>query len=452
MAPRLGSGAIHASVFYGRDGSNPSSVLKKPEPTDLLQAELFAHLDIGVPSFFWNNAIPERTRYLGDITTKGLETWCIEELRHAKEKQFDPNKILVVLVGEIEEPSALKILATHLGQHKPANGIQPQDKGIRREVSSQASKLIESKSVEITSRTKTEVIVVWPIQPMSSDQLPYLEVYAELLTGTQTSRLTNLLVGEMEISNTVRAMACGYGGQAKGIFIIRADVTEGHTVGEVRRVIQSEIQRTVKEGSSALNDIEIIRAANRMNTKQAMQLADATGLTIGLADAHECGDWTKALKQVPEDILTEPQTIMDVLRTVFEPDAEYSILVERDMINSPPNQIYAHLATILSRSLADKITDTTKREALIRETIRQFGLMPTEMRSRYLQLLQSQLQNPKVLRLAEGVKLLPTVAGFGVTSGKSILYSSKAEDSERSGASVRRGFATTSTGKRGAVR
>jgi propionyl-CoA carboxylase beta chain len=64
------------------------------------------------------------------------------------------------------------------------------------------------------------------------------------------------------------------------------------------------------------------------------------------------------------------------------------------------------------------------------------------------------LQNPKVLRLAEsgcglsaryeGVKLLPTVADFGVTSGKSIIYSSKAEDSERSGASVRQGFATTS--------
>jgi thiamine-phosphate pyrophosphorylase len=48
------------------------------------------------------------------------------------------------------------------------------------------------------------------------------------------------------------------------------------------------------------------------------------------------------------------------------------------------------------------------------------------------------------LRLAEGVKLLPTVAGFGVTSGKSIIYSSKAEDSERLGASVRQGFATTS--------
>jgi hypothetical protein len=49
----------------------------------------------------------------------------------------------------------------------------------------------------------------------------------------------------------------------------------------------------------------------------------------------------------------------------------------------------------------------------------------------------SQLQNPKVLRLAEsgcglsaryeGVKLRKVVAGFGVTSGKSTIYSSKAE-------------------------
>jgi hypothetical protein len=51
---------------------------------------------------------------------------------------------------------------------------------------------------------------------------------------------------------------------------------------------------------------------------------------------------------------------------------------------------------------------------------------------------------PQVLQLAEGVKLLPTVAGFGVTSGKSIIYSSKAEVSGRSGASVGWGFATSS--------
>jgi hypothetical protein len=62
--------------------------------------------------------------------------------------------------------------------------------------------------------------------------------------------------------------------------------------------------------------------------------------------------------------------------------------------------------------------------------------------------------NPPVLRLAEsgsglsaryeGVKLRPTVADFGVTSDKSTIYSSKTEDCERSGASVRRGFAITS--------
>jgi hypothetical protein len=81
----------------------------------------------------------------------------------------------------------------------------------------------------------------------------------------------------------------------------------------------------------------------------------------------------------------------------------------------------------------------------------------------------SQLQNPEVLRLAEsgcglsarykGVKLQRiqlrkcskrnAAAGFGVTSGKSRIYSGKAEDSGRSGASVFWGFAITSIDRAG---
>jgi hypothetical protein len=54
---------------------------------------------------------------------------------------------------------------------------------------------------------------------------------------------------------------------------------------------------------------------------------------------------------------------------------------------------------------------------------------------------------PLGLRLAEGAKLRPAGAGFGVTPYESTNYRNLAEDSERPGAGVRWGFAITSTSK-----
>jgi len=445
-APRPGCGAIHAAWFI--EGGRNDTGTYPPVSADILLAAWFSDFDMLGASGFWMKTTASGISHGRDITPETLEDWCraelnrltqvirpeqidsarcslqsqrrepdpmaklctlissgnisdtssqtntmgldsisISNLQSLADKYVDASRLLVVLIGDVKESQAKDVLNEHFGRLNASANLPPKviiaaknDDAIQRP-------LDERKTV-MPSEEKTEVLVAWPISPNSHGNRSYLELYAEILAGSTHSALLRNLVNEKGCSNNVQVLVGVQGECPENLFVIRADVVDGHTVQEVESAIQNHVQSTLHNG---LQDAEINRAVNRIDTKRALHLADASGLAQALIWTHEnLGDWSLALAQISDGVNLEQRTSTLILRSILQPGSTYSILVERDPIRSPRNQEQAHLVLLLFRLLGDKLNEPAQRETLIKNTIRQYELMPGEMRGQLLSLFESE--------------------------------------------------------------
>jgi len=428
LAPRPGCGAVHAAWFFG-GGRRSDGAAEAAD--DLLAAWFFVPGctcagAAGAPGF-WAGSCSGGVASGRDITAEGLEEWCsaellricgplgrerleaaqgrrqgqdplremerlalgptpqarpdiaIEAIRSTAKSLVAPEEALVVLVGDMEEAPAMKVLDAHFGRLAPsgatgagaaggANGAPPP--GARRR--------------QIPSAAKTEVLVAWKVPQELLHQSgalgDALEVFAEMLAGRADAGLAGHLVGELGCSGGVQ-VAMG----AAGLFAIRADVKDGHAAAEVENAIQGGVRAALKKG---LDRMEVGRAAHRLETKRAARLADASGLASALIDAFaSSGDWRRAMWGGRQLDPPEPEEMAAFLRQAFPPDGSFALTAERDL--SQKSQEHARMASLVSRLLAKNGADPGEGGTLIKETLRQFDQMPAEMRRGTLALLEA---------------------------------------------------------------
>jgi hypothetical protein len=212
-----------------------------------------------------------------------------------------------------------------------------------------------------------------------------LDLFAELLAGGPG--MAGRLVDELRCSGDVRVAALPlWGGQGASLFVVRADVLDGHAAAEVERAVFDVMQRALEKG---FGDAEVGRALHRLEARRASALADASALAMALADAFAAtGDWRAALGRVP--LGADPGELVAALRPAFRPECAFSLIAERDPIGSPKSEEYARLASLLSRLHAKGGGDPGLRAGAVRETVRQFGQMPAEMRRGAMLLLEAE--------------------------------------------------------------
>jgi len=359
-----------------------------------------------------------------------LASISIADLQTLAGKYVTADRVLIVLVGDVKDAPAMSILNTYFGSLEPSNAQHPKNiasfacdacftagkahlqasrgqdlqanPDIERSTFSKLNYSIDTpqnnasaqqspweRKKEILSKTRTEVMVAWPI-PFSpkNNNKPSLELFAEIITGSPNSELTRRLVTELGCSNSVQTLV-GVSRYGTDLFVIRADVAEGHTTHEVENAIQSEVQRSLRY---RLQDADINRAAQRLETKHALRLADASGLAQALIDAIESGgDWGLAVVRPLGGFSLEIQVLTSVLRFVFQPDSSFSLLLEQDPIRSPRSHEEARLVSLLVRLLENRVSDPAQRESIIRETVRQFRQTPREKRGQLFSLLEARI-------------------------------------------------------------
>jgi predicted Zn-dependent peptidase len=444
-AQRPGCGAIHAAWFI--EGGRSGTGAYPPVSADILLAAWFADFDMLGASGFWMKASAGGISHGRDITPEALEDWCRAELNRfrqaLKQEQIDvarralqsqrreqdpmtvlralvsagntvevseqkntmdsasistngiqaladkylaASRFLIVLIGDVEESLATGLLNNYFGGLKTSDTLSPKVVSAAQKNDSKPLPLEERKK-EIPSEDKTEVLVAWPIPPRFQGSWPHLELYAEILAGGAHSALIKRLVTERGCSYNAQALVGLHDGYAENLFVIRADVADGHTAREVESAIQNEAQNLLRD---RLVYDEINRVVNRLNAKQALRLANASGLAQALIYAYESvGDWSQALHQVSDNNL-EPINTMFVWRSIFQPDSSYSVLAERDPIRFPKNREQARLVSLLLRLSENKLIDQTQREIIIKNTIRQYELTPGETRGQLFSMFEAE--------------------------------------------------------------
>ncbi|HJZ88881.1 MAG TPA: pitrilysin family protein [Polyangia bacterium] len=152
---------------------------------------------------------------------------------------------------------------------------------------------------------------------------PPIDLLAEVLTDGKTSRLHKRLVYELRIAQSVSASSANneYGGQ----FDITVMVKPGHTLAEVRKVVDEELARILEKPVGAE---ELARVKTKWEARFIRSLETNQGRASQLQVAnHFTRDPDKANQDLPRHLQVTPQAIQAAARKWLQPDKKLVLTV-----------------------------------------------------------------------------------------------------------------------------
>ncbi len=237
-------------------------------PERILQQRVMA------TAFEWHNYGKSTIGNRSDI-----ERVPIDRLQAFYKKFYQPDNIVVVVAGKIDEKKALALVNKHFGAiPRPARTL---DATYTEEPAQDGERLVTLRRIGDTP----ELEMVFHAPAASHEDDATLTILASVLSSQPSGRLYKALV-EPKKAASVSAGADGM--HDPGVFEISAGLPRGGNVDEVRDVILSTIE-TVKE--KGVTQEEVDRAKRQIHKFFELAASDANTLAVRLSESIAQGDW-----------------------------------------------------------------------------------------------------------------------------------------------------------------
>lgn len=193
---------------------------------------------------------------------------------------YGPNNAVLVLAGDIDVATAKEKVAKYFGDI-PATPTMAQPKV-------DVAPLAKSSRRVMTDKVpQARVHRVWNVAQAGTTDLDTLQLLAQVLGGSKSSRLDKRLLHEDKLVDNVSAGA--YAMQLSSNFVITADVKQGVDPAKVEAVIDEEVQRLLKDGPTKA-ELEQARTVFKAGFVRGIERIGGFG---GKADAlAECTVYT----------------------------------------------------------------------------------------------------------------------------------------------------------------
>ena len=169
-------------------------------------------------------------------------------------KFYAPSNASLVVAGDLQPAAARRLIEKWFGDVKPGAAPEP--------MTIPAAALTGVQKKTITDRVQLpRLYLAWITPRHFQPGDAALDVVADVLAGGKNSRLYKRLVYDMQIAQEVNAFQAS--AQLSSSFQIVATPRPGHTVAELQRVIDEEIQKLQREAPSAH---ELERAVNQIES------------------------------------------------------------------------------------------------------------------------------------------------------------------------------------------
>ena len=155
---------------------------------------------------------------------------------------YGPNNAVLVLAGDIDVATAKDKVAKYFGDI-PATPTMAQPKV------DVAAHDKSSRSTMTDMVPQARVYRVWNIAEYGQPDLDTLQLFAQVLGGSKSSRLDTRLLHQDKLVDSVSAGA--YGSQLGSLFLVTADVKQGVDPAKVESVIDEELAKLLKDGPTA---------------------------------------------------------------------------------------------------------------------------------------------------------------------------------------------------------
>jgi len=181
-----------------------------------------------------------------------LENLTVEDLRPWYDRWYAPNNATLVVVGDVDSNAVFELAKTHFGSLKPSTiqAIKP-----RREVVQKGER-----DVHVRLPAKLPYLLMGYKVPVATtateDWEPYaLEVLAGIFSGSSSARFPRELERKQQIAAGVDVGYDMYARQSV-LFTIDATPSAGHTMSEVKKAVEEQIETLV---SGKITDQELAR-------------------------------------------------------------------------------------------------------------------------------------------------------------------------------------------------
>lgn len=319
-----------------------------------------------------------------DLQRGSLEGLTWSELRRFARSLVSPERLTLVLVGDLDMASVLPLLEATFGTLPQA----PEGRGRREDRNMELQEAPGYRRLQASTAGDPLVFMAWRIPPVNHPDSAALRVLAQVLGGSKGARLTRRLQEERGLARSLSVRYGVPGGRDPSLFLIEARPAEGHSLVELEDAIHGEILRIQRE---LLPEEDLRRAQRGLETQWLMAQEDAASLAAALGrTVAQSGDWQQAFRSRGLDRDITPEEIQAVVRRYLVSGQEIRALLEADPLLAPRDPLEERLGKVLLEILQRKLEDPAQVEVVVRETLRQLRMLSIPERAQTLKLLEAQ--------------------------------------------------------------
>ena len=171
-----------------------------------------------------------------------LNAASLDDVKNWFRTWYGPNNAVLVLAGDIDLATAKEKVAKYFGDI-PASPTMAQPKV------DVAAHDKDSRSTMTDQVPQTRIYRVWNVAEYGQPDLDELQLFAQVLGGSKSSRLDTRLLHQDKLVDNVSTGA--FGAQLGSIFFLQATVKQGVDPAKVEAVIDEELKRLLKDGPTA---------------------------------------------------------------------------------------------------------------------------------------------------------------------------------------------------------
>ncbi len=171
-----------------------------------------------------------------------LNAASLDDVKNWFRTWYGPNNAVLVLAGDIDVATAKAKAAQYFG-HIPASPTMAQPK------INVAQRSASTREVMADKVPQPRVYRLWNVAETGTRDADQLQLLAQVLGGSKSSRLDKRLLHEDKLVDSVGAGA--YASQLGSNFVITADVKQGVDPAKVEAIIEEELKKLIAEGPTA---------------------------------------------------------------------------------------------------------------------------------------------------------------------------------------------------------
>lgn len=241
---------------------------------------------------------------------RDLRNLSREDVAEFFQTYYVPNNLTLAVVGDVKAAEVKRLAEIYFGRYpakpKPQSTLKPEPK--------------QTETREVTLRLPTQPWYLEGYHQPAMNHPDYViyELIGSLLSEGRTSRLYKSLVEQQRIALTAQGFSGFPGDKYPSMMLFYALTAPGHSVDEVAKALQSEINRLKTEPVSAK---ELERVKTQARAELLRSLDSNSGMASSLVEYEvKTGSWKNLFKELETIEAVTPADIQRVANTTFVPE------------------------------------------------------------------------------------------------------------------------------------